>query len=143
MLSEKVIKFLETDEDTIKLSESTVSKYLNVLNKYALKSDSVVELMSKYLGEFYGKEGHILNLAQDLSKYEESATYHLRNHDNISEKYFSLFDTETEDYLLYNKEDDSVKLIEAPNMKELSNDDYQDRKWNSFNAFLEEFFDLN
>lgn len=57
-------------------------------------------------------------------------------------KYISLFNLETEDYLLYNKENEHVVLIEGGNIDKLKNNNF-DKEWNSFNEFLEDIFELN
>ena len=144
MLTEKIIKYLKSSSDNF---IEFIPEYQRTLKKYALENgfshNDFVDFMSKYDSEIHGCEGFIINSLDDLVDYENSITKHLIENYGISEKYISLFNLEIDDYLLYNKEDDSVKLIEAQNMKELSNDEYYDEKWDSFNDFLEHFFELN
>lgn len=143
MLTEKIEKYLNiSKEDFIEF----IPKYQGILKEFGEEqklSDSFVQFMSKYDSEIHGKEGFIINALDDVFEYDSSMTKHLIDNYEVSKKYISLFNLEVDDYLLYNKEDDSVKLVEAQNMKELSNDEYYDEKWNSFNEFLEHFFELN
>ena len=144
MLSEKVKKFL--NENVHKVLPEYQLKYkkeLESLNFDKKINSSFIDFIVNYSDEHYGAEGLIFDVMNDdLMDYENSITKHLIENYGVNEKYISLFNLEVDDYLLYNKEDDSVKLIEAQNMKELSNDEYYDQKWNSFNEFLEHFFEL-
>ncbi|AMA50414.1 MULTISPECIES: hypothetical protein [Flavobacterium] len=144
MLSEKILKYLKKNADLT--SKEFQIKHEQNLKKLGFNDEinsSFLDFMIKYSDEYSGKEGFIMDVANDLIDFENSITQHLRNQDNLNSKYFSLYNLELDDYLLYNIEDDSVKLIEAKNMKQLSNDDYYDKKWNTFNEFLEYFFKLN
>lgn len=143
MLTEKIKNYLNLSKDNF---IEFIPKYQEVLKKFGEEQNlniSFIQFMSKYDSEIHGKEGFIINALDDVFEYDNSMTKHLIHNYNVSNKYMSLFNLEVDDYLLYNKEDDSVKLIEAPNIKELSNDDYYDKKWDSFNEFLEDFFELS
>ncbi|KIQ16526.1 hypothetical protein SD960_20030 [Flavobacterium sp. MMLR14_040] len=144
MLSEKILKYLKKNADlTLKEFQIKHENNLRALGFNDKTNSSFLEFMIKYSDEYSGKEGFIMDVANDLIDFENSVTQHLRKQDNLNTKYFSLYNLELDDYLLYDIEDDSVKLIEGENMKELSNDNYFDKKWNSFNEFLEYFFKLN
>lgn len=142
MLTEKIKNYLNLSKDNF---IEFIPKYQETLKKFGEEqnlSRSFIQFMSKYDSEIHGKEGFIINALDDIFEYDNSMTKHLIDNYNVSNKYISLFNLEVDDYLLYNKEDDSVKLIEAQNMKKLSNNEYFDQKWDSFNEFLEHFFDL-
>lgn len=145
MLSNKIKNYLEENADLV-LPENQI-KYKKKLEELNFKESinlSFIDFMVKYSDEYYGEEGLIFDVMNDdLMDYKNGISKHLIDNYGVSEKYVSLFNLETDDYLLYNKEDDSVKLIEAQNMKELSNDEYYDEKWDNFNEFLEHFFELN
>jgi len=145
MLSKKVRKHLKDNEDDFIKYTLDFKKELRVFSasKELDLDSSFVEFMSTYDGEILGEEGMIINALNEYYDYEGSTTELLHEGYNVSKKYLSLFNTEVDDYLLYDTEADCVKLIEARNMKELSNDEYYDIKWNSFNSFLEHFFELN
>ncbi|WP_042506870.1 SMI1/KNR4 family protein [Algibacter lectus] len=145
MLSNKIKNHLEENKDDFikytpsfqeKLREYAISKGLKI-------ESSFVDFMSTYDGEILGEEGLIINALRDYYSYENSTIELLRQEYGVPKNYLTLFNTEVDDYLLYNMKNDSVKLIEAQNMKELSNDEYYDEKWDSFNEFLEHFFELN
>lgn len=144
MLTEKILQYLDNSSDELIEFIGNYQKTLtDFANKNNINSSSFVQFMSKYDGEIHGSEGFIINGLDDLYEYDDSVTKHLIENYNVPNNYISLFNLEVDDYLLYNRRDDSVKLIEATNMKELSNDDYYDKKWDSFNDFLEDFFELN
>ncbi|OWP79753.1 hypothetical protein [Flavobacterium oreochromis] len=144
MLTEKILKYLKKNAD-LTLKEFQI-KHEENLKKLGFNNEinsSFLEFMIKYSDEYSGREGFIMDVANDLIDFENSVTEHLRKNDNLNTKYYSLYNLELDDFLLYNIQDDSVKLIEAKNMKQLSNDEYYDKKWNNFNEFLEYFFKLN
>ncbi len=145
MLTEKIKNYLEENADLV--APEYQSKYKVKLEELGFDkkiNSSFLDFMINYSDEYYGEEGLIHDVMNDdLMDYENGITKHLIDNYNISNKYVSLFNLETDDYLLYSKADDSVKLIEAQNMKELSNDEYYDEKWDSFNEFLEHFFELS
>ncbi|UTD15999.1 hypothetical protein HER15_11165 [Tenacibaculum mesophilum] len=144
MLTEKIKEYLEGNADKILPQyEKDYKKRLEELGFSQKKNSSFIEFMSVYSDEYYGSEGALIDFMLDIKQFDKSQTMILRKYDKINSKFFSLLISESDDYLLYNKDDDSVKLIEAQNMKQLSNDDYYDKKWNSFNNFLEDFFELN
>ncbi len=104
-------------------------------------NSEIIEFMSVYGDEFSGTIGSISNLAEDLSYGNKSNDSYLKLENDIPDNYFQLFIPEYDDYLLYNNEDDSIILIEGGSDIRLKNKDY-DKKWNSFNDFLEEFLGL-
>ena len=144
MLTEKIKEYLEDNADKV-LSQyqKDYKKKLLDLGFNEKTNSSFIEFMSIYSDEYYGVEGTLIDFMLDIKQFEKSETMILREHDKINSNFFSLLISESDDYLLYNKENDSVKLVEAENMKQLSNDDYFDQKWDSFNEFLEHFFELN
>ncbi|GAL64999.1 hypothetical protein JCM19300_2228 [Algibacter lectus] len=134
----------ENKDDFIKYTPSFQEKLREYAISKGLKIESsFVDFMSTYDGEILGEEGLIINALRDYYSYENSTIELLRQEYGVPKNYLTLFNTEVDDYLLYNMKNDSVKLIEAQNMKELSNDEYYDEKWDSFNEFLEHFFELN
>ncbi|QAR31151.1 hypothetical protein EQP59_07300 [Ornithobacterium rhinotracheale] len=144
MLTEKIKKYLEENADLVLPKyQINYKKKLQELNFNERINSSFIDFMVKYSDEYYGEEGLISDVMNDdLMDYENGLSKHLIDNYGVSEKYISLSNLESDDYLLYNKEDDSVKLIESQNIKELSNDKYYDKKWDSFNEFLEYFFEL-
>jgi len=143
MLTEKILKYLKKNADIT--LEDFQKKYAENFKKLGFTeaiNSSFLEFMIKYSDEYSGSEGFIMDVSNDMLDFETSVTQHLRTHDNLNEKYFSLYNLELDDYLLYNKEQDTVILIEGENMRKLSEDEYYDKKWNSFNEFLEDFFNI-
>lgn len=143
MLSKKIIDYL--DENADQNLPDFQKKYHDSLLSLGLSFDnnsSFLDFMIKYSDEYYGSEGFIIDVANDLLEFESSTTAHLRKNDALHSDYISLFNTEVDDFLLYNIKDDSVKLIEGDNIKKLSDYNYYDKKWSSFNDFLEDFFEL-
>lgn len=145
MLLKEIIDYLENN--TVKVLPEFREKYFKQLKELGFNeklNSSFIEFMVNYSDEYYGSEGLLNDVMQnDLSDFENGISKHFIDNYAVSEKYVSLFNLEVDDYLFYNKENDSVKLIQAENIKELSNDDYYDKKWNSFNAFLMDFFELD
>ena len=114
---------------------------LNELGFVGNKNSSFIQFMSVYSDEYYGSVGLIHDVMNDdLSDPKNGVTKHLRDNYNVPKKYVSLFNLEVDDYLLYNKED-SVVLVVGGNDIKLKNEEF-DQKWNSFNEFLEHFFEL-
>lgn len=144
MLTEKLKLYLQNNVDEVlpKYQE----EYKDILKQLGfddVKNASFINFMSKYSDEHYGNIGLIHDVMNDdLSDYENGISKHLKDNYNVPEKYVSLFNLEVDDYLLYNKEDDSVVLIEGGNDIKLKNEKF-DQKWSSFNEFLEHFFELN
>jgi hypothetical protein len=142
MLDKKIIAYLEDNEE-FKLLPEYQEKFKRVLREYGVREHSaVIDLMGTYAGEFNGNEAFIINVAEDLADYEKSVTKHLIENEHIDQKYISLFNLEFDDYLLYNKDDDSVVLINSGNLDKL-NDGIFDKRWDSFNEFLIDFFGLD
>jgi len=145
MLSEKLIDYLTENAD--KTLPEFRDKYLSNLKNLGFdleRNASFIEFMTNYSDEYYGAEGLLNDVMQnDLSDFENGLTKHLITNYNLPAKYISLFNLEVDDYLLYNKENDSVIYIDAKNIKELSNENYYDKKWATFNDFLEHFFEIN
>ncbi|MGM5629403.1 hypothetical protein O2K51_00770 [Apibacter raozihei] len=98
------------------------------------------ELMSNYSGEFSGSEGTIMNVANDLSYGNDSYEFSLHEK-GLPKKYLQLLTSEYDDYLLYNIENDSVILILGANDIKLQHGEF-DKEWDSFNDFLEDFFEI-
>lgn len=144
MLTDKLKYYLKENADQVLPEYRDIYfSRLKELGFSEAKNSSFIEFMIKYSDEHYGSEGCLGDFMLDVKDFKNSRTMSIRKNNNTSEKYFSLFCGESDDFLLYNIEDDSVKLIEAQNIKQLSNDEYCDKKWNSFNNFLEDFFELN
>lgn len=141
MLSKKVKNYLKEEE--LELTLEYQKKFKDILLDYGFDlNSSFFELMSTYAGEFSGEEGTMLNVADDLSDKDNSYVLNLRKTTCLDEKYVQLLTSEYDDYLLYNKDDDSVILIEGMNDKRLKSGDF-DQKWKSFDLFLVHFFDLD
>jgi len=141
-LSKKVIKYLKKNEDA--LLPDYQKKYKAFLIENNFENDSAfLEFMSSYSGEMYGSEGHLSDVVGDLMDYSESSfNYQMHIKGNVPDDYISLTDDTTEVYLLYNKIDGHVILIEGANDKRLADKKF-DREWASFNSFLEEFFEID
>ncbi|MGG6230000.1 hypothetical protein [Tenacibaculum sp. SDUM215027] len=144
MLSNKIIRYLNENADSV-LPEFQL-KYKDKLEKLGFNekiNGSFIEFMIKYSDEHYGSEGLLHDVMNDdIMDFEKGITKHLGDNYGVPEKYISLFNLEVDDYLLYNKDDDSVVLIEGGNDIKLKKEEF-DKKWNSFNEFLENFFELN
>lgn len=141
-LSKKVLKYLKQNENEL------LSDYQRKYKSFLIENDfgndpAFLEFMSAYSGEMHGSEGYLSDVVDDLIDYTESSfNYQMHTNDNVPENYISLTDDITEVYLLYNKLDGEVVLIEGANAKRLLSNDF-DRRWKSFNDFLEDFFELN
>lgn len=136
MLSKKVLNSL-LKEPQVSLENQEAYKKILVNNNINVNSD-FYEFMFKYGGDIDGTLGYMMNVPEDLSQKEHSVTFSLHKNEGVPDNFISLFDYEYEDYLLYNKNDGSVIMIEGGNMQKLSNNNY-DKKWNDFNSFLEDF----
>lgn len=140
MLKQNIKNYLDEEYGTV-LPEFQ-EKYKNTLSKYHINPNSAFfEFVSKYSDEYYGKYGLLYDIAADLST-DDNVTQILHEKEQVPLKYISLFNLETEDYLLYNKENEHVVLIEGGNIDKLKNNNF-DKEWNSFNEFLEDIFELN
>ena len=141
MINEKIINYLDENEE-FKLTPEYQERFRKVLLDYGVNPNSALfDLMTTYAGEFNGKEGFIINVADDLADYNASVTKQLLDNERVSPNYISLFNFEFDDYLLYNKNDDSVVLIEGANTQKLLEGNF-DKKWDNFEFFLEDFFEL-
>jgi len=140
MLKENIRNYLEEEYGSV-LPEYQ-EKYKNILSKYKITVDSsFFEFVSKYSDEYYGKYGLLYDIAADLST-QDNVTNLLHEKESVPFNYISLINLETEDYLLYNIENDHVILINGGNINKLISNNF-DKEWNSFNEFLEDFFELN
>ncbi|KFA58445.1 hypothetical protein A9G48_00360 [Gilliamella sp. wkB18] len=140
MLKQNIKNYLDEEYSTV-LPEYQ-EKYKKTLLKYHINPNSAFfEFVSKYSDEYYGKYGLLYDIATDLST-DDNVTQILHEKEQVPLKYISLINLETEDYLLYNKENEHVVLIESGNIDKLKNNNF-DKEWNSFNEFLEDFFELN
>ena len=136
MLTQKVLDLLKNEP---KLLPENQAKYKEILDRHGIKKDSdFYVFMSEYGGDIDGSLGYMINVPEDLSDTDNSVTYSLRQNEGVPDEYISLFDFEYEDYLLYNLVDDSVVLLPGGNIECLSNNTF-DKKWDSFNSFLEDF----
>ena len=142
MIDNRILQYLD-DSDEFKLVPEFQIKFRKVLLDYGVQSDSaIIDLMCTYAGEFNGKIGFIINVAEDLNDFENSVTRQLIEKEKINPIYISLFNFEFDDYLLYNIKEDSVVLIDGGNFKDLVNNNFSD-KWNSFNEFLLYYFSIS
>ncbi|QYS90046.1 hypothetical protein EH230_09185 [Flavobacterium columnare] len=142
MIDSKIVSYLK-ENDEFELLPEYKEKFLAILLDAGInKSSALIDLMANYSGEFNGNEGFIINVADDLSDYENSVIKILREEEGVPNFYLSLFNFEFDDYLLYNIENDNVVLIEGGNIEKLKNNDFT-KKWNNFNDFLLDFFELN
>lgn len=141
MIDQRIIDFLEENGE-FKLLPDYQQRFRQVLLDNGVNpASALVDLMATYSGEFNGSEGSIINVADDLSDYEASVTKQLVEEEGVDAKYISLFNFEFDDYLLYNKENDSVVLIEGGNVDNLRAGNFS-KEWKSFNEFLIAFFEL-
>jgi len=138
-MNKKIKNYLNKND--IQLHAEYQKAYKQVLTDYGINPNSTFsELMSTYAGEFSGSKGTIMNVAGDLSNREQSYNLKLQRDIGLDKKYLQLLTAEYDDYLLYNIENDTVVLIEGMNDKRLKEQDF-DNEWNSFDDFLEVFFD--
>ena len=145
MLSQRLISYLSANADPLPVDVQTryARKLQELLFDQQINSD-FTHFMTKYSDEYYGAEGLIPDVMNDdLMNYEVGTTQHLIKNYKVPSHYVSLFNLETDDYLLYNKSNDAVKLILGKNMAKLPVDAYYDRLWSSFNEFMEHFFYLS
>ncbi|MDR2204806.1 MAG: hypothetical protein LBE36_01415 [Flavobacteriaceae bacterium] len=142
MLTKKITKWLKENEDA--LLPEYQEKYRNFLIENGFdKNSSFVEFMSQYSDEINGCEGHLFDVVGDLIDYTKTSTnYQIHTFDKVPTNYISLTDDTTECYLLYNKDNDSVVLIEGANLQRLLDEDF-DQEWGSFNDFLTEFLEID
>lgn len=141
MLKKKLVKWLKENED--KLLPEYQQKYKNFLIEQGFEENSsFVEFMFQYSDEIYGSEGHLFDVVGDLmDNTETGVNYQLHVIDKVPANYISLTDDITEAYLLYNKDNDSVVLVEGANLQRLLNNDF-DEQWDNFNDFLIDFLDI-
>jgi hypothetical protein len=142
MLRKKIKNHL-SEEDEEKNSLKVKREILAILKAEGIdENSSFAEFMSTYEGEFYGEEGVMINVGIDLIDKEQSLTRHLQNTYNIPTNYLPLFNLEVDDFLFYNKLNDSVTLVEAGNLEPFLNGKIAPQ-WNSFEEFLLYFFDID
>ncbi|MDA3613411.1 hypothetical protein [Polluticaenibacter yanchengensis] len=141
MLSQKILTYLQ-DEPTL-LPENRDS-YLSFLRKKGFKENSAFfQLATTYGTEFNGSEGFMFNVVRDLM--DETVTgvnYNMHTIEKVPKNLISLLEDTTYAFLLYDKDNDSVILVEDAGVEKVLAGDY-DRKWNTFNEFPEEFFDID
>ena len=144
MLTNKLKKYLENNADRVlpEFQEKYKSIFKNELGLTDETNSSFLEFMIKYSDEYYGRYSYIMDVANDILDIDTSYTKSLWNNFNVPKNYISLFNGELDDYLLYNTENDTVILVEEGNDLKLKNKSF-DKKWDSFNEFLEDFFKLN
>jgi hypothetical protein len=142
MIDKRILNYLdETDE--FKLVPEFQEKFKRVLlNQKVSENSALFDLMTTYSGEFRGSEGFIINVAEDLEDFENSVTKNLLDNENVPDNYISLFNFELEGYLLYDKTNDSVVLIETGDIDKLLSKQF-DKEWKSSNDFLVDFFELS
>jgi len=144
MLSEKIKHYLE--EETTAVLQEHQERYLSSLMSLGLevdKNSSFIEFMTKYSDEFYGQDGMLMDVANDISTdFETSVTKHNWDNYGIAHNYISLFNLETEDLLLYNMENDSVILIESGKEDKFKTGVLKPQ-WKNFNSFLVHFFEIS
>lgn len=141
MLTEKLLNYLEENEGKLlpKFQERNTQFLLE--NGFDQNS-SFFQFMSMYSDEMLGSEGHISDVVGDLIDYTETSyNYQLHTNEQVPINYISLTDNITELFLLYDKLTDKVVLVEDVNVNNLINEKF-DKKWNSFNDFLTDFFEL-
>jgi transposase-like protein len=135
MLSEKILKYLKK---TPTKPFAYQKKYKYNFETYGFTTGlnaSFLEFMIR-CDEYSGSQGFIMDVANDMLDFENSVIRHLRNHNGLGKQYYALYNLELDDFLLYNKDNDNVKLIEAQHMNKLSDESYYGKKWPSFNGFL-------
>ena len=142
MLTKKIRNWLKENEDAL------LPEYQEKYKKFLLengfdKDSSFVEFMSQYSNEICGSEGNLFDVVGDLIDYTEtSVNYQIHTKDKVPSNYISLTDDTTECYLLYNKDNSSVVLVEGANLTRLLDEDF-DQEWDSFNEFLLEFLEID
>ncbi len=141
MLAKKIKEYLKAEE--IEKNPKEIREQIeNALKKENINIESSFsELMIKYDEEFEGSEGLMINVGYDLLEYETSLTKHFRDHYKIAIEYLPLFNLETDDFLFYNKNNDTVTLVEAEDIN-LFNENKIKPTWKSFDKFLKDFFEL-
>ncbi|CAM4413219.1 hypothetical protein [Zobellia nedashkovskayae] len=144
MLTDKLKKYLEENADSAlpEFQEKIKNVFKNKLGLTEKINGSFLEFMIKYSDEYYGRYSYIMDVANDILDIDTSYTKSLWNNFNVPQNYISLYNGELDDYLLYDKETDMVVLIEEGNDIKLKTKTF-DKKWDSFNEFLEDFFKLS
>jgi hypothetical protein len=138
-MNEKLKNYLEDNE--VKLLPENQIKYSENLKNLGLdKFKDFYEFMSLYGGDLEGKMGYMFDVVNDISD-EEGVTWSLINNEDVPDYYISLQDLDYEHFLLYNKKNNHVILVENANTSNLLDENF-DREWSSFNEFLEDFFEL-
>lgn len=142
-MNNKIREYLEENEEPLLPEYQKKYKDFLIENGFG-KDPSFVEFMTKYSDEMYGSEGHLADVVGDLIDYDTACSfnYSMHKYDEVPKNYISLTDDISEVYLLYNRENGHVILIEGANLKRLLDGDF-DKEWNSFDSFLEDFLELN
>lgn len=141
MLNKNILSYLQ---DEPKLLPEHRDSHFSFLRKNGFKENSAFfELATTYGTEFNGSEGFMFDVVNDLM--DETVTgvnYNMHTKEKVPTHLISLLEDTTDAFLLYDKENDSVILVEGAGVEKVLEGDY-DRKWNTFNDFLEEFFGID
>ncbi|MGJ3507175.1 hypothetical protein [Enemella sp. A6] len=137
MFSEDFIRFLES-RAARKLLPESVLFYRTKFKELGFDeaNSDFVRFWSEYGDEYYGEEGFIFAFMYELEDINDSLTAHLRETLNLPRHYFPLFNLEAEDYLFYNKNDDSVALVASENIDSFIESGHADQRWSSFKDFI-------
>lgn len=139
-MNEKIKDYLEENE--VKLLEENQIKYSEILKKQGLdKHEDFYEFMSLYGGDLEGKSGYMYDVVNDIDD-AEGVTQSLIKNENVPDYYISLQDLDYEHFLLYDINNNHVIFVEGANTEQLLNKNF-DNEWNSFNEFLEWFFEID
>ena len=140
MQNEKIVKYLE---DEPKLLTEHRSLYHSVLHQHGFKENSVfVDFATTYGTEFNCSEGFMFNVVRDLMDQSPTGVnYNMHVKQNVPQNLISLLEDTSYAFLLYDTDNDSVILVEDAYVRKVIDGEY-DRKWNTFNEFLEEFFGI-
>ncbi|RYD73082.1 MAG: hypothetical protein EOP53_20765 [Sphingobacteriales bacterium] len=142
MMTEKITQYLENNEVKLLPEYQERNKKFLVENGYD-ENSSFVQFMTMYSDEILGSEGHLSDVVGDLMDYTESSfNYQMHTIDRVPSNFISLTDDITGLYLLYNKNNDNVVLIEGANLKNLLESRF-DKQWSAFNDFLADFFQID
>lgn len=138
-MNEAIKNYLEENE--VKLLEDKQTEYAEMLKKQGLdKYEDFYAFMRLYGGDLEGKSGYMYDVVIDLDD-PEGVTQSLIKNENVPGYYISLQDLDYEHFLLYNTKNNHVIFIEGADTEMLLNKTF-DREWNSFNEFLEWFFEI-
>jgi len=137
------MEYLDENEDKLLPEYQEKNKKFLIENGFdENENSSFVQFMTIYSDEMLGNEGHLSDVVGDLMNYTESSfNYQIHTNDKVPTNFISLTDDTTELYLLYNKANDNVVLVEGANLKNLLDNKF-DKQWSSFNDFLIDFFQI-